>query len=272
MSRKVVLVTGASSGIGKATALQLNKEGYIVYGAARRVKKMNNELAEQGINVLYLDLTEDKSIVDCVDSIIKKEGRIDILINNAGRGDFGTMEETPLGIARAQYEVNVFGLARMTQLVLPCMRKNKSGKIVNIASVGGKIVTPFGGWYQSTKFAVEALSDATRMEIRHFGIDVIVIEPGAIKTAISKGTWESIRKISGDGFYKDSAKKASNALNAVFAKGSSPDVIAKTISKAIKAKNPKTRYAAGYRAKSMLDAKKSLSDKAYDKMIMREFM
>lgn len=270
--KKVVLITGASSGVGRATAKSLNKEGYTVYAAARRIEKMKEDLSEEGITVLYLDLTVDTTITNCIKSVLEKEGKIDILINNSGRADFGTMEESSIEIAKAQYEVNVFGLARISQLVLPSMRKNGSGKIVNISSIGGKIVTPLGGWYQSTKFAVEAISDATRMEVKQFGIDVIIIEPGAIKTPIASDLGESVRTISGNGAYKKFALKVADSLDNIFENASSPELIAKTILEAIEAKKPKIRYSAGKKSNTYLLAKKLLSDKFFEKMLMREFI
>jgi len=268
---KVVLITGASAGIGKASSFQMKKDGYTVYSAARRVERMA-DLKSKGINVLPLDITDEKSVVQCVETIIQKEGRIDILVNNAGYGNFGTLEETPIETARAQYDVNVFGLMRLSQLIIPYMRSQKYGKIVNISSVGGKIVTPFGGWYQSTKFAVEAISDAMRMELMQFGIDVITIEPGGIESEWNSIAQESIMEISGSGPYRKSAGKAAKAMESGYKDAKSPNVIAMTISKSLKAKKPKTRYAAGSRAFSTLLFRKILSDKVFDRMIMREFI
>ncbi|MGL5066248.1 MAG: oxidoreductase [Sarcina sp.] len=179
--KKVALITGASSGIGFDTAIELQKKGYIIYGAARRVDRLET-LKKNGINVIALDVTNEESMVKCVETILAKEGRIDVLVNNAGYGSFGAIEDVSMEEARRQVEVNVFGLARMTQLVLPSMRANKYGKIVNISSMAGKMHTPFGGWYHATKFAVEGFSDCLRMEVAEFGIDVILVEPGGIKT------------------------------------------------------------------------------------------
>lgn len=268
---KIAIVTGASSGIGKVTALQLQQDGYVVYGAARRVEEMN-DLKVKGIKVISLDLTDDTSMVNCINTITKTEGKIDVLINNAGYGNYGSIEECPIETGRAQYEVNVFGLARMCQLVIPHMRAQKSGKIINVSSVGGKITSPFGGWYQSSKHAVESLSDAMRMELMQFGINVIVIEPGATKSEFSQHAYGSLLEISGSGPYKKSATKAKKALENVGKSASPSTVISDTISKAIKADKPKTRYACGHRAGTTLTARKWLSDKTFDKMIVKEFM
>ncbi len=176
--KKTVLVTGASAGIGKATAIYLAQNGYNVYGAARRTDKMEI-LKNHGITPIALDVTKEESVVACVNHILQEEGSIDILVNNAGFGLEGAIEDISMDDARYQLEVNVFGAMRLTQLVLPHMRENRYGKIVNISSVGGKIVFPLGGWYHASKFALEALSDSMRNEVREFGVDVIVIEPGA---------------------------------------------------------------------------------------------
>ena len=181
MKNQVVLITGASSGIGKETARLLSQRGYKVYGAARRTDKMK-ELEQFGVKLLEMDVTDDESMTAGITSIIKNEGRIDVLVNNAGYGSYGALEDVPISEAKYQFEVNIFGLARLTQLVLPDMRQQHSGRIINISSIGGRIGEPHGAWYHATKFAVEGLSDSLRMELKEFGIDVVVIQPGAIKT------------------------------------------------------------------------------------------
>lgn len=269
--KKVALVTGTSSGIGKVTALQLQKDGYLVYGAARRIEKME-DLKSRGIKILSLDVTDDQSMISCINSITETEGRIDVLVNNAGYGHFGTIEDSSIEVGRAQYEVNVFGLARMCQLVIPHMRKQKFGKIVNVSSIGGKITTPFGGWYQSTKYAVESLSDAMRMELKQFGIDVIIIEPGGTESEWADHATNALLKISGNGPYKKSVAKAIKSMENGYKKASPATVISDTISKALKSNKPKARYACGHRASSTLIARRWLSDRVFDRMITREFM
>src|SRR5215213_4664082 len=180
-TRRVALVTGASSGIGEETVKGLLAAGHVVYAGARRIDRMQG-LAAGGAKVLALDVTQDASMTAAVDTVLREAGRIDTLVNNAGYGSYGALEEVPLDEGRRQVEVNLFGLARMTQLVLPTMRAQKSGRIINVSSIGGKFGEPFGCWYHATKFAVEGLSDSLRMELHPFGIDVVVIQPGAIVT------------------------------------------------------------------------------------------
>src|SRR5215469_913275 len=181
MTVKVALVTGASSGIGDATARRLAPLGYTVYAVARRVDRMA-ALKDRGIRTEAADVTDDAALVALVEKIISETGRIDVVVNNAGYGSYGALEDVPIAEARRQFDVNVFALARLIQLTLPHMRAQRDGYIVNITSIGGKIWEPLGAWYHATKFAVEGLSDCLRVEVAPFGIDVIVIEPGAIRT------------------------------------------------------------------------------------------
>ncbi len=266
--QKTVLVTGASAGIGKATAIYLAQNGYNVYGAARRMEKMQ-ELKAYGIKPISLDITREESITACVGQIFKEAGSLDILVNNAGFGSYGSVEDVSMEDARYQLEVNVFGAMRLTQLVLPKMRENKYGKIVNISSVGGKIVFPLGGWYHATKFALEALSDSIRNEVREFGIDVIVIEPGATKSEWGNIATDSLIKVSGHTAYKDLATKTNKVFTQLSGNVVEPIVIAEIIKKGIEAKNPKTRYTTNQMASSvLLCLKRILSDKLMDKLIM----
>ncbi len=267
--KKVALISGASSGIGKATAIALAQNGYTVYAAARRIEKMN-DLSKTGIKLLKMDVTDDGAMINGISEIINNEGRIDVLINNAGYGQYGAIEEVSMKDARYQMEVNVIGLARLTQLCIPHMRKQQSGKIINITSIGGKISSPLGGWYHASKFAVEALSDNMRMELKPFGIDVIVIEPGGIKTSWGDIAMDNLAKSSSNGPYKNTAEKMV-AMNKKFEpRLPEPSLIANLILKAINTTNPKTRYHAGFMATPILMAKKILSDKLFDKMMMSQ--
>jgi short-subunit dehydrogenase len=267
--REVVLITGASSGMGKATALLLVQAGYIVYAAARRVEKMN-DLKKEGAKILRMDVSDDHSMVIVIAEIIKNEEHIDILINNAGFGSFGSIEDVPINEAKNQMEVNVFGLARLIQLVLPFMRKQGSGKIVNVTSTGGKIASPLGAWYHASKFAVEAPSDSLRMEIKQFGIDVIVIEPGAVKSEWSDIAMKSLYKTSAGKAYSKTAEKIINLADKLQPKLAESKVIAVLILKAITAKKPKTRYHGGYLAGTILFLKKVLTDKKFDQVMLSQ--
>jgi len=268
--KKVALITGASSGIGESAAILLHQEGFKVYGAARRVEKMK-ELEEKGIQVVVLDVTSEESMINCVNSILEKEGRIDVLVNNAGYGSYGAIEDVPLEEARRQFEVNIFGLARLTQLVLPKMREHRFGKIVNISSIGGKIYTPFGGWYHATKHALEGWSDCLRLETREFGIDVVVVEPGGIKTPWGIIAAENLKKTSGQGAYAEKANKTAESTAQMYSSNrlTHPDVIGKVILRAVTARRPKYRYVKGMGAKPALFVRKWLGDRTYDKVISR---
>ncbi len=178
---KVILITGASSGIGKDTALNLIKEGHIVYGAARRISKMK-DIVEAGGHSIKMDILSNEDIDRAVDQVISEQNRIDVLVNNAGYGLWGAVETISIDEAKRQFDVNIFGLAYLTKKVIPLMRNQKSGKIINMSSMGGKVYTPFGAWYHATKYALEGWSDCLRIELKDFGIDVILIEPGVIKT------------------------------------------------------------------------------------------
>ena len=271
-NKKVALITGASAGMGKETAKLLAQKGYIVYGVARRKEKMK-ELETLGVHTLDMDITNDQSMVQVVEKIIATEKRIDVLINAAGFGSHGAIEDVPISDARYQLEVNLFGLARLTQLILPYMRKNNFGKIVNITSIGGKFAGPFGGWYHASKFALEGLSDSLRNEVKPFGIDVIVIEPGAIKTEWGNIAMDNLRKVSGNenSAYKKGALGFAKSVEKLESKSSDPKVIVDLICKAIEAKNPKARYAGGFMAKPTLFMRKILSDKLLDKVIKSQF-
>ncbi len=269
VSSQVVLVTGASAGIGEATARKLLQEGYIVYAAARRIEKMR-DLEAAGAVVLKMDVTNEDDMVAGVDRINNEHGGVDILINNAGFGLFGAMEDIPLDEARYQFEVNLFGLARLTQLVLPHMREQGSGKIVNVSSIGGRIYTPLGSWYHSTKHAMEGWSDCLRFELREFGIDVIIIQPGAIDTEFGSVAFGPAMERSSNTPYSRFAngmRAMRERTEASQATGSPPSVIADTILKAVRAKHPKTRYAAGKYAKPLLLFRRFISDRMYDRIM-----
>ena len=270
MSAKVALVTGGSSGIGEATAVKLHELGYTTYAAARRVQRMEH-LAEAGIHTLAMDVTDEESVQASVKHILDEAGRIDVLVNAAGYGSYGAIENVPLPEARDQFEVNVFGAARLTQLVLPHMRDQRSGTIINITSMGGKIYTPLGAWYHATKHALEALSDCLRMEVKPFGIDVVVIEPGGIRTEWPAIAADKVRAVSGAGPYAPQANAVADSLvsESTQRRSSPPELIGETIGKAVTTDRPRTRYAVGYGAKPMIFLHDVLPDRAFDAFISR---
>lgn len=270
VSGKVALVTGASSGIGEATALRLRELGFTVYGAARRVDRMTG-LAERGVHVLEMDVTDGASTSAGVSRIVAESGGVDVLVNNAGYGSYGAIEDVPIDEARAQFEVNVFGAARLTQLVLPHMRAQRSGTIVNVSSMGGKVYTPMGGWYHGTKFALEALSDCLRLEASPFGIRVVVVEPGITQTEWGGIAADKLRKVSGDTAYASQARAMADQMDSEASSGrkSPPGVIADVIGKAVTASRPRTRYVAGYGARPLLFLRRVLPDRGFDVVVRR---
>lgn len=271
MTKKVILVTGASSGMGKTTAERLAKEGHIVYRGARRVERMRS-LKELGGHTISLDVTDEASLKNAIDKIIGEQGRIDVLVNNAGFGLYGSVEDISLEEARYQFDVNVFGTARLIKLVLPHMRRQKSGKIINISSIGGSIYTLLGAWYHATKHAIEGLSDSLRLEVKPFGIDVVIIEPGLIETEFGDVVADPLLKRSKGGPYESVANKVAATTKATYQPGvgSSPEVIAKTISKAIRSSRPKTRYLVGKFAKPLVYSRKLLGDRIFDRVILSQ--
>jgi len=270
MARKpTALVTGASSGMGKVIARRLLQDGYDVVVAARRVENML-DLKALGAHPVELDVSSEASIANAFTGIEAQFGGVDVLVNNAGFGLFGALEDIPLADARYQFEVNLFGMARLTQLAVPYMRRQKAGRIVNISSMGGKIYTPMGAWYHATKHAVEGLSDCLRLELRPFGIDVIVIEPGIIMTDFGNVLEGPLLKYSGKGAYGDLAAKVARATSHAYETrdGSPPEVVADTVSRALKARRPRTRYAVGKYAGLLIGIRKWLGDRTYDRLIM----
>lgn len=246
MEKKIVLLTGASSGIGYDTAEALAQQGYVVYAAARRVERIE-PLVTLGVKPLYMDVTNEQSIISAIHTIVEAEGQIDVLINNAGYGYFGAIENVSMSEAKRQLEVNVFGLARLCQLVLPYMREQKKGRIINVSSVAGKSVLYYGGWYHVSKYAVEALSDALRMEMLPFGVEVVLIEPGAIKTDWGIIAAQHLEESSNGTAYEPTAKQMAHNMHQVYTQWniSSPSVVRKAICRAVNAKRPKARYRIG---------------------------
>ena len=252
-NNKVILLTGASSGIGYDTAVALAQQGHKVYAAARRVDRME-PLRQYGIVPLKMDVTDEASMQEGVKTLWDAEGRIDVLINNAGYGYFGAVENVPMNDARNQLEVNVFGLARLCQLVLPTMRAQHSGRIINTASVAGRAVFYYGGWYHVSKYAVESLSDAMRMELKPFGIDVVIIEPGAIKTNWGIIAADHLIESSRGTAYEQTGTMMANNLRNMYLSNtiSDPAVVRKAIVRAVNARRPCTRYRIGRMANAIV--------------------
>ena len=268
-TKKTALVTGASSGMGKVIAHQLLKDGLNVVVAARRVEKMD-DLKSQGAHPIELDVSNEESLKAAVETINSRFGGVDVLVNNAGFGLYGAVEDIPMNKARYQLDVNVFGAARLIQLILPHMRENRYGKIINISSMGGKVYTPLGAWYHASKHALEGFSDCLRIEVAPFGIDVVVVEPGIIDTSFGDVLSQPLQEMSGNGAYSDLVEKLVEGTADSYEKGmgSSPQVIADVVSKAIKVRRPRTRYVAGQYARLSIFIRKWFGDRVFDRMIM----
>jgi len=266
MNKKVILITGSSSGMGKEFVKVLLNDGHTIYGAARRVSNME-DIRQMGAKILEMDVTDEDSMVNAVATIVKEQGRIDVLINSAGFGLNGALEDVPMKDARYQFEVNVFGLARLSQIVMPEMRKNRSGKIINISSVAGRTPSPFAAWYHASKYALEAISDSMRLELKPFGIDVVIIEPGSVKSEWGSIALDNAVKNSGKSVYKEMVQTYVNNIRGVDSKASEPIVIAKLVKKAIDAKKPRIRYVGGFMAKPILFIQKILPARMFDAML-----
>ncbi|MAR62430.1 MAG: short-chain dehydrogenase/reductase [Flavobacteriaceae bacterium] len=262
---KVILITGASSGIGLVTAVYLANKNYKVYGTARRLNEMN-PIINAGGNAFKLDVTKEEDIINGVNYVIEKEGRIDVLWNNAGFGLWGAVEDVSIERAKNQFDVNLFGLVRMTQEVLPFMRDRKEGTIINTSSVGGRIYTPLGAWYHSTKHALEGLSDCLAFELKKFGINVCLLQPGMIITEFNNVMLENLEKNSKNSPYSKLNKAMINGIkkNIKNPIGSHPIVVAKCVEKIMSSKRPKKRYLVGYGARSMLLIRNWFGDRFFE--------
>lgn len=269
MKTGVVLITGASSGIGKSSAEFLSHKGYKVYALARRMEKLE-PLKSLGITPMYLDVTDESSIQKVVAEIYAIEGKIDVLFNNAGYGLYGPIEDVSIADAKAQFDVNLFGLANMIKHVLPIMRKQGYGKIINTSSIGGKVASLLGGWYHASKFALEGFSDSLRMELKPFNIQVVLIQPGLIKTEFMQRTYDYASNINKDSAYQKTITHVMKQAERDYLSGkvgSDPVVVAKGVYKAIKARKPKTRYAMGTLSFVALFGRKILPDKVLDYIV-----
>jgi len=273
---RVVLITGCSTGIGRATAERLTKGGHTVYATARRLESIA-DLAQQGCRTLALDVTDEESMRAAVAAVEEAEGAVGALVNNAGYSQSGAIEDVPMEQVRKQFETNVFGLVRMCQLVLPGMRKQGDGRIVNVSSMGGRLVFPGGGIYHATKHAVEALSDALRFEVRGFGIGVSIIEPGLIKTEFGHAAVGSMDGVpTDDGAYarfnaEVAAKTAGAYEGSMSRMAAPPDAVARVIQRAIESRRPRPRYVVTVGARAMLLTRRLLPDRGWDAMMRSQF-
>ncbi len=271
-----MLITGCSSGIGHATAEHLAARGWPVYATARRPESIA-DLAERGCKTLALDVTDEDSMRAAVAAVEEAEGAVGALVNNAGYSQSGALETLPMDRLRAQFETNVFGLVRMCQLVLPGMRRQSWGRIVNVSSMGGRLTFPGGGAYHGTKHAVEALSDALRFEVRGFGVDVVVIEPGLITTRFGDTAAASIdAPAAADDPYAEFNAAVSTGTSEVYEGplarlGGGPETVARAIERAISSRRPKTRYKVTASARLALAQRRLLSDRAWDAFLRTQF-
>src|SRR5690349_24140578 len=291
-----VLITGCSSGIGRAAALRLHDAGFTVYATARRTDALT-DVASRGLRTVALDVTDEQSMTQAVAAVEADAGPVGVLINNAGYGLYGPVEQVPMAEIRRQFETNFFGLVRLTQLVLPGMRQRGRGRILNVSSMGGRITLPGGAFYHASKYAVEALSDALRMEVAQFGIDVVLIEPGPVKTpwndvaagSLSTATVPGGGEGGGAAGAPAGAGPAANgdayreykaAVGASFGRvqgvlfrrlGSTPEDIAKVITQAVTARRPRARYLINPVAKSLVAMNRVLPARAYDSMLRRQY-
>ena len=271
-----VLITGCSSGIGHATALRLVNDGWTVYATARRPETLS-ELQQAGCRTLALDVCDEASMQAAVRAVTETEGAVGVLINNAGYSQSGAVESVPLPDVRRQFETNVFGLVALTQLVLPGMRAQRFGKVVNLSSMGGRLTFPGGGLYHATKYAVEAISDALRFEVRGFGVDVILIEPGLIVTRFGETAAGSVAQAAGEPgpyaeFNASVAKLTAGAYTGPMAKlGGPPERVADVIVKALKAKKPRARYPVTPSARLLINQRRMMPDGAWDRVMRSQF-
>jgi NAD(P)-dependent dehydrogenase (short-subunit alcohol dehydrogenase family) len=271
--KQSVLITGCSSGIGDATARRLVKAGWRVIATARNAASIS-DLQDAGCEVLALDVTDEASM----QAAVAAAGPVDALINNAGYSLSGALETLDMDAVRRQFETNVFGLLRLCQLVLPGMRAQGSGRIVNISSMGGKLTFPGGGAYHATKHAVEALSDAMRFEVAAFGIDVVVVQPGLIRTGFAEAASTAMDAGTADtGPYAGFNAAVAQATKDAYEKGplaklgGPPDSVAKVIARALKAKRPKTRYTVTPSASLLLIQRGLMSDRQWDGFLRQNF-
>ncbi|HJT49074.1 MAG TPA: SDR family oxidoreductase [Nitrososphaeraceae archaeon] len=276
-TQKVAIVTGSSTGIGYQTSLELARNGFLTYATMRNLNKAENITSvatkeDLPLHVKQLDVTDDASVKNAIEAILSETGeRIDVLVNNAGYGLNGAFEDLAMEEIKAQYETNVFGLIRVTQAVLPTMRRQKSGTIVNISSGAGRFGFPSGSAYVSTKFAVEGLSESISYELEPFGIKVVIVEPGVIRTNFGNGLVVAKKSQDPKSPYSQKMQKIANSFEELMKNSSSPELVANVVLKAVKDESPNLRYLAGNDVEQWLGAKRNMSDEEFYKMMSQNF-
>jgi NAD(P)-dependent dehydrogenase (short-subunit alcohol dehydrogenase family) len=272
---RAVLITGCSTGIGHATAKHLAARGWTVVATARSVEKIA-ELERAGCSTMALDVTDEESMHAAVEQVEREHDAVGVLINNAGYSQSGTIEEVDLDTVRRQFETNVFGAVRMTQLVLPGMRRQRWGKIVNMSSMGANFVFPGGGYYHATKYALDAITDALRFEVKGFGVDAILIQPGLIKTEFANTATGGMGETADGSPYAEFNRRLTKSTKAVYEGpvsklGGGPEAVAKVIEKAITAKRPKARYLVTPSAHLLVNQRRLMTDRAWDALMRTQF-
>ena len=271
-----VLITGCSSGIGRATAIHLAARGHVVYATARRPESIA-DLEARGCRLLACDVTDEDSMRAAVHAVEAEHGAVGALVNNAGYSQSGAIESVSMDDVRRQFETNVFGLARMCQLVLPAMRARRAGRIVNVSSMGANFTFPGGGFYHATKYAVEAISDALRFEVKGFGVDVVIIQPGLIRTGFADAATTAIESAAGDGEYADFNAAVAASTRSVYERGPAarlgggPEAVAKAIERAITADAPRIRYRVTPSAHVLIAQRAVLGDRLWDRFLATRF-
>jgi NAD(P)-dependent dehydrogenase (short-subunit alcohol dehydrogenase family) len=274
---RAVLITGCSSGIGRATAERLAGRGFTVYATARNVQSIA-DLEDRGCRVLALDVTDEDSMQAAVGTVVEEQGAVGALVNNAGYSQSGAVEEVPMAEVRRQFETNVFGLVRMCQLVLPGMRAQHHGRIVNVSSMGANFTFPGGGFYHATKYAVEAISDALRFEVKGFGIDVVIVQPGIIRTGFADAATDAIHSATpAEGPYAQFNAAVAGSTQSAYERGplarlgGEPETVARTIERAIAARAPKIRYRVTPSARLLVGQRALMTDRMWDRMLSTQF-
>ena len=273
---RVVLITGCSSGIGHATAERLAGKGWMVYATARRAEDMA-DLEQRGCRLLSLDVTDEDSMRRAVEEVERAEGAVGVLVNNAGYSQSGAVEAVPMEKVRRQFETNVFGLARMCQLALPGMRRQGFGRIVNVSSMGGRLTFPGAGYYHAAKHAVESISDALRFEVAGFGVRVILVEPGIIRTGYAEAAVASMAENTYPGPYAGFTEAVARATRQTYERGllarlgGEPEKVAETIERAISARKPRTRYPVTPSARAMMTLRRLAPDRVWDAILRSSF-